>query len=70
MSLAKGFGLPNTRLLGENANLEIRMDAFNIFNILNLNPSNVGNNVSGTNFGVDQVALGGRTISFQARFSF
>jgi hypothetical protein len=70
MSLAKGFGLPNTRLLGENANLEIRMDAFNIFNLLNLNPSNVGNNVSGSNFGVDQVALGGRTISFQARFSF
>lgn len=77
-SLAKGFGLPNTRLLGENAKIEIRADAFNLFNILNLDPGSVSNNVvsvgdpsiGGTPFGVDHTALGGRTISLQARFSF
>jgi len=70
MSLTKGFGLPNTRLLGENAKLEIRADAFNLFNILNLNPSSVSSNVAASNFGQDTTALGGRTITLQARFSF
>jgi len=69
-SLTKAFGLPNTRLLGENANLEIRADAFNLFNILNLDPLQVRNNVNQPNFGQDQIALGGRTITLQARFSF
>lgn len=77
-SLSKGFGLPNTRLLGENAKLEIRADAFNLFNILNLDPGSVTNNVASTGnaltggspFGVDHTALGGRTITLQARFSF
>lgn len=69
-SLTKGFGLPNNRLLGENARLEIRADALNLFNILNLDPQKVSNDVTLANFGTDQTALGGRTISFQARFSF
>lgn len=69
-SLSKGFGLPNTRLLGENARLEIRADAFNLFNILNLDPGQVSNNVTASNFGQDTTALGGRTITLQARFSF
>lgn len=69
-SLTKGFGLPNTRLLGESARLEIRADIFNLFNILNLDPGQVKSNVSQSNFGQDTNALGGRTISFQARFSF
>jgi hypothetical protein len=69
-SLAKSFGLPNTRLLGEGANLEIRVDTFNLFNILNLDPAKVGNDVTAANFGQDVTALGGRTVSFQARFSF
>jgi hypothetical protein len=75
-SLTKGFGLPNTRLLGENARLEIRADAFNLFNILNLDPGQVSNNVTAASgpgarsFGTDQIALGGRTITLQARFSF
>jgi hypothetical protein len=69
-SLTKAFGLPNTRLLGEDAKLEIRADAFNLFNILNLDPAQVRNNVNQTNFGQDQNALGGRTITLQARFSF
>ena len=75
-SLAKGFGLPNTRLLGENARIEIRADAFNLFNLLNLDPGQVTNNVvaattpGARSFGMDQIALGGRTITLQARFSF
>jgi hypothetical protein len=69
-SLAKGFGFPNTKYLGESPRLEIRADAFNLFNILNLNPTSVSNNVASGNFGSDQTALGGRTITIQARFSF
>ena len=69
-SIAKGFGLPNTRLLGEGARFEIRADMFNVFNILSLNPASVSNNVVAGNFGTDQQALGGRTITFQGRFSF
>jgi hypothetical protein len=69
-SLTKGFGLPNTRILGENAKIELRADFFNLFNLLNLNPQSVSNNVNSTNFGQDTSAIGSRTISFQARFSF
>ena len=70
MSLAKNFGLPKVRWLGEGAGLEIRADAFNLFNILNLNPANVTNDVTSPTFGQDRAALGGRTITLQARFSF
>ena len=70
LSLTKGFGLPNNKITGENARLEIRADAFNVFNILNLNPTSVANNVAASNFGFDATALGGRTITMQARFSF
>jgi hypothetical protein len=69
-SLTKAFGLPNTRLLGESAKLEIRADFFNIFNLLNLDPGQVRNNINFSNFGQDTNALGARTISFQGRFSF
>ncbi|MGI4829181.1 MAG: carboxypeptidase regulatory-like domain-containing protein [Janthinobacterium lividum] len=69
-SLTKGFGLPNTKLLGESARLEIRGDIFNLFNLLNLNPTGISGNITGSNFGQDTSVLGGRTISFQGRFSF
>jgi Carboxypeptidase regulatory-like domain len=69
-SLAKAFGIPNNRVTGESGGLEIRADFFNLFNILSLNPANVANNVNASNFGQDTTALGGRTITFQARFSF
>jgi hypothetical protein len=32
LTLTKGFGLPNNRVLGENARLEFRIDAYNVFN--------------------------------------
>ena len=70
MSVSKGFGIPNNRVTGDNARLEIRADIFNVFNLLNLDPGQVANNISASNFGQDVTALGGRTISFQGRFSF
>jgi len=71
-SLTKGFGLPGNRILGENARLEIRADIFNLFNLLNLNPGSINNNIGPNNaqFGQDTSPLGARTIDFQARFSF
>ena len=46
MTLAKGFGLPNMPVLGENAKLEFRIDAFNLFNNMNFNENNISNNIS------------------------
>jgi len=69
-SLSKGFGIPNNRITGEHAALEIRADAFNLFNIQNLNPGSVNNSITSGTFGQDTSELGGRTITVQARFSF
>jgi hypothetical protein len=82
LSLAKGFGLPKMRLLGENAKFEFRADIYNLFNKLNINPNSIDGfigsvNPDGTlngspnsNFGVAGGALGSRTVQLQARFSF
>jgi hypothetical protein len=82
LSLAKAFGLPNNRVLGENARFEVRADVYNIFNKLNLNPNSIDGflgsvnpdgTLSGTpngDFGVAGSALGSRTVQLQARFSF
>ncbi len=69
-SIAKGFALPNAPILGEHANFEIRMDAFNVFNNLNLNSSSIVTNIESSNFGQAGSALGARVIDFQARFAF
>jgi hypothetical protein len=69
-SLTKAFGLPKLPVLGEDAKLEIRCDTFNLFNLLNLNPTAVNNNVANSGLGQFGSALGARTVSFQARFSF
>lgn len=69
-SLTKAFGLPKLPVLGENARFELRADAFNLFNILNLDPGSVNGNVDSGSFGQDTNALGGRTVTIQARFSF
>ena len=69
-SLTKAFGLPNNRILGEKAKLEIRADFSNLFNLLNLYSGGVSNSVTSSNFGQDTSALGARVISFQTRFSF
>jgi hypothetical protein len=85
MTLSKAFGLPNLPVLGENARFEFRVDAFNLFNNLNFNPTSISNNIgcqlvvdpnclagseSNPNFGRAQTALAARTITLTARFSF
>jgi hypothetical protein len=56
--------------LSEGAGLEVRVDAFNLFNNLNFNPTSVSNNIDSPNFGQAQSALGSRTVTMQARFHF
>jgi Carboxypeptidase regulatory-like domain len=70
MNLAKAFGLPNMRVLGESAQIEIKANFLNIFNTLNINPSSISANISSSNIGQASSALGSRIIDFQARFSF
>jgi hypothetical protein len=69
-TLAKAFGLPKAPILGENARFEFRIDAYNLFNNLNFNPSNISNNINNANFGQDTAALAGRVVTLGARFSF
>ncbi|HMI54183.1 MAG TPA: TonB-dependent receptor [Candidatus Saccharimonadales bacterium] len=67
-TLSKTFGLPEMKVLGSHAGIELRANFYNLFN--NLNLTNMDTNISDTNFGSAQNALGGRTIEVQARFSF
>ena len=82
--VSKSFGLPNMKVLGENARLELRMDAFNVFNNLNFDPTSISNNIgclpgssgcsttnpSNPNFGVANAVLAARVLSLTARFVF
>ena len=70
VTLSKAFGLPNNRILGEGARLEFRADAYNLFNNLNFDPTKISNNIGNPNFGEDTAALGARTVTLSARFSF
>jgi hypothetical protein len=70
MTLAKGFGLPKARVLGESARIELRVDAYNLLNNLNLNPNQINNNTATPNFGTISGGLAGRVITLGARFSF
>jgi hypothetical protein len=70
MTLAKDFGLPRMPVLGEDAKLGIRLDAYNVFNNLNFNPGNISNVITNANFGTETQALAGRVTTVGARFSF
>ena len=70
LNLAKSFGLPDMRVLGENARIEIKANFLNAFNMLNINPSSISTNIVNSNLGQASSALGSRMIDFQARFSF
>jgi hypothetical protein len=70
LTIAKSFGLPNMRVLGENAKFEFKADMLNVFNLLNIDPSGLSTNISSSNLGQASGALGARTIDIQARFSF
>lgn len=69
-TLAKDFGFPSNRILGENAKLEFRMDVYNVFNTLNFNPGDISNVITSANFGEDTQALAARVVTLGARFSF
>ncbi len=70
MSLDKAFGIPANRILGENAQLDIRLDAYNLFNTENLNPETMVTNIDASNFGRVTAGLAGRVVTLGARFSF
>lgn len=73
MTFAKKFGLGSWGFLGENANLDLRFNFFNIFNNLNLTPFNSNSDptrIQLNTFGVATSALSGRVGEFQVRFSF
>jgi len=70
LTLAKGFGLPNLPVLGENAKVEFRIDAFNVFNNMNFNENDINNNVASSSFGTIRDSLSGRVLALGARFSF
>ena len=70
LSLAKGFGLPKAPVLGEKAFIELRVDAYNLFNNLNLNPNDISNNIASSNFGTITGGLAARVVTIGARFSF
>ncbi len=76
-TVTKNFVLPHVRGLGEAPGLEIRADAFNLFNETNLNQGALITNIANQNFGQvvagangQQAALAGRIVNLQARFSF
>jgi hypothetical protein len=70
LNMAKSFGLPKLPVLGENAKIEIKANALNVFNITNLNPSSINTNIANPGLGKVTGALGSRTVDFQARFNF
>ncbi len=83
-SLTKAFGLPSNRVLGSNAALEVRADAYNLFNKTNINTGDMDDTIGSaapdgtitqvnSHFGLPNfgnAGLGGRTVQLQARFSF
>lgn len=81
-SFVKEFGLPNTSVLGEGANLQFRANFFNAFNKLNLEPFTFGSNSTvisygpainpslNSQFGLATGGLAGRVVELEARFVF
>lgn len=69
-TVAKAFGFHPGRYLGEHASIEIRADAFNLFNNTNLDSSSIDTSIQSNTFGQASRGLAGRTVNLQARFSF
>lgn len=68
LAMTKAFGLPNMKILGEDARFELRANAYNLFNKLNL--TNIDTGIFDTNFGRAQNVLGSRTVQVEAHFKF
>jgi hypothetical protein len=72
-TVVKRFGLPTIGVLKENAGIEVRLNAYNLFNRLNLKPFefNADNTqIQHVDFGRAIEALAGRTTEVQVRFNF
>jgi len=75
-TLVKAFGLPLIPVLGENAKLEFRVDAYNLFNNLNFKGGgrsfggSIIDNINAVGFGRATQALAGRVVTLGARFNF
>jgi Carboxypeptidase regulatory-like domain/TonB dependent receptor len=70
MSVAKKIALP---FINEDTSLELRANAFNVFNMLNLAPIrffDAGSIITDPNFGRSPRGLSGRVVELQARFRF
>ena len=64
----KAFGFPKMRVLGESARLELRANAYNVFNQLNLySPVST---ITDPHFGRASQVLSGRTVELEAHFKF
>ena len=83
VSFGKRFTFPKLPLFGENTGLEVRADAYDVFNKINLSSftfnsgstslgsfDSTGNFLPSSTFGQAQGALSGRVIEMYARFSF
>lgn len=73
LSIVKRFRMNGLWRLQEGAGLDLRANFFNIFNQLNLDNFQFGDDstfVDRAQFGKAQRALAGRTVEFQARFNF
>ncbi len=68
LAATKAFGLPTMKILGEGARIEIRANAFNLFNKVNL--TGIDSNIPDANFGRAGSALGSRTIEGEFHFKF
>lgn len=72
-SLQKHFGMPTFWVFKENAGIDLRANAYNVFNQTNLSPFGFASDSTRTDlgtFGQATSALLGRIIEFQARLSF
>jgi len=85
LTVAKEFGLPAMKFVGEAAKIQLRMTAYNAFNKLNLAPFTFGSTSTIVSsacsacgqpafanplFGTATNGLSGRVLELQARFSF
>ncbi len=69
-TVTKAFGLHPGRVIGEHASIEVRADAFNLFNNTNLDNGSVDTNIQSQTFSQASRGLAARTVNLQARFSF
>ena len=73
-TISKAFALPESRIFGEGARLNLQVFLFNAFNQLNLTGVNTTISTDGKTsnplFGMSQGAFAGRIVELQARFSF